>query len=439
MSGQGRHRGMGGPGGLPGLEQLLRPGKALGDVHPHHAPRVEGAHGELGPWLADGLGRDHPHGGAQIHQSVEGKIHTVTELTHTLWGLAGGRGTDHDPGPHPHLFHPRGKELIHKLRGEGLVPTHQHHPGLGVPHILHSLRVHGPFPRSLLPEVKLHLQVPHPLGSFPVDQDIAVYQYLTGAGIEDGLRRHPAVNALGDRLHDAPTSEVQGVNFYPLTGPAVVFPDHHVHAGVHQPAGEIASIGGPEGGVGRALTPTMGGDEVLDDGKALTEVGDHRPLDNPPPRVGHGAAHPGKLLHLAGGATRAGSHDPPHRVKRVLGQVPHRGLLHLVHRLPPHLDHRLEPLGLGGQPPLVHPVDPLHLGLGLPDELLLLRRDLTVGDGDGEPRQGGILEPKFLDPIQKLAGTLPAVTQETLEHLASGELGVKGGPVIPEVRGEGEV
>src|SRR5205085_5350650 len=42
-----------------GLEELLDPGQALGDVLAGHAARVERAHGQLGPGLADRLGGDH--------------------------------------------------------------------------------------------------------------------------------------------------------------------------------------------------------------------------------------------------------------------------------------------------------------------------------------------------------------------------------------------
>ena len=44
--------------GLARLEQLFDTGKTLGDIVARDAAGVEGTHGQLSTWLADGLRRD---------------------------------------------------------------------------------------------------------------------------------------------------------------------------------------------------------------------------------------------------------------------------------------------------------------------------------------------------------------------------------------------
>src|SRR5690606_958899 len=63
--------------GLAGLEQLLHPRQALGDVLGGHAAGVEGAHGELRARLADGLGRDDADGLTHLHQAPGGQVAPV--------------------------------------------------------------------------------------------------------------------------------------------------------------------------------------------------------------------------------------------------------------------------------------------------------------------------------------------------------------------------
>ena len=57
--------------GLASLEELFDPGQTCRDViDARHASRVEGAHGQLGAGLADGLGGDDPHCLAHLDQSA---------------------------------------------------------------------------------------------------------------------------------------------------------------------------------------------------------------------------------------------------------------------------------------------------------------------------------------------------------------------------------
>ena len=64
-------------------------------------------------------------------------------------------------------------------------------------------------------------------------------------------------------------------------GAAVLLARDHVLGHVHQAAGQVARVGGAEGGVGEALAGTVGGDEVLEDRHALAEVAPHGHIDDP--------------------------------------------------------------------------------------------------------------------------------------------------------------
>ena len=58
----------------------------------------------------------------------------------------------------------------------------------------------------------------------------------------------------------------------PRRGAAVDLADDQLLGHVDQPAGQVAGVGGAQGGVGQALAGPVGGDEVLEDRQALTEV-----------------------------------------------------------------------------------------------------------------------------------------------------------------------
>ena len=53
---------------------------------------------------------------------------------------------------------------------------------------------------------------------------------------------------------------------------AVVLADDELLRDVDETTGQVAGVGGAQGGVGETLAGTVGGDEVLEDREALTEV-----------------------------------------------------------------------------------------------------------------------------------------------------------------------
>ena len=89
---------------------------------------------------------------------------------------------------------------------------------------------------------------------------------------------------------------------------AVVLADDELLRDVDETTREVAGVGGAERGVGETLAGTVGGDEVLEDREALTEVRLDRPRDDLTTRVGHQATHTGDLLHLHDVASGARAH-----------------------------------------------------------------------------------------------------------------------------------
>ena len=93
----------------------------------------------------------------------------------------------------------------------------------------------------------------------------------------------------------------------PRVGAAVVLADDELLGDVDETPGQVARVGGAQGGVGQTLAGAVGGDEVLEHRQALTEVGLDRAGDDLAPRVGDQAAHAGDLADLHDVAAGAGA------------------------------------------------------------------------------------------------------------------------------------
>ena len=89
-------------------------------------------------------------------------------------------------------------------------------------------------------------------------------------------------------------------------GAAVFLGDDDIVGNVHKTAGEVTCISGLEGGIGQTLTGTVGGDEVLQHGHTLFQVGHDRVLNDLCTSsaallgLGHKATHTAELLDLLG-------------------------------------------------------------------------------------------------------------------------------------------
>ena len=340
--------------GTAGLEELLNTGKTLGDIAAGHAAGVEGTHGQLGTGLADGLGGDDTHGLALAHGLADGQVDAVALGAHAAAGLTGEHGADHD------LMDTVGLQQL------GVVGGH-----------------HG----------------------VPADEDLA------GLGIADVLHGVAALQALAEGLDDlAVLHDLAGQDA--VVGTAVVLPDDDLLGHVHQTAGQVTGVGGTQSGIGHTLTGASGGDEVLQDGQALTEVGLDGDLDGTAGGIGHQATHSGQLTDLGGGTTGAGVGHHPDRIVAV--QHVHQGIGHVLGGLLPGLDHQTIPLVVGQEAALVLPVDLDDLLLGGGDEGGLLGRHGHVVDGDGQGAPGGELITPGLDGVQHGGGHGEAVLGDAL-------------------------
>ena len=87
---------------------------------------------------------------------------------------------------------------------------------------------------------------------------------------------------------------------------AVDLVDDDVLRHVGELAGEVARVGGLQGGVGQALAGAVGRAEVLEHRQAFAEVGLDRRLDDLAGRLGHQAAHAAELADLVDVAAGAG-------------------------------------------------------------------------------------------------------------------------------------
>ena len=87
-------------------------------------------------------------------------------------------------------------------------------------------------------------------------------------------------------------------NGTPCVGAAVGLADDDVLGDVDETAGQVAGVGRTQRGVGETLAGAVRGDEVLENGEALAEVGLDRAVEDLALRVRHQTSHTGELADL---------------------------------------------------------------------------------------------------------------------------------------------
>ena len=178
---------------------------------------------------------------------------------------------------------------------------------------------------------------------------------LAGERVHHVVQRHAAEDAVSQRLDDLAALD-QRRHPDAVERPAVQLGDDHVLGHVHQPAREVAGVGGLERRVRQPLARAVGRDEVLEDRQPLAEVGGDGGLDDLARRLGHQAAHPGQLADLLAAAARAGVGHHEHRVELAF-VLPLDLLEHLVRdvlgHVGPDVDDLVVALALGDQAVLV--------------------------------------------------------------------------------------
>src|SRR3954467_9439999 len=185
-----------------------------------------------------------------------------------------------------------------------------------------------------------------------------------------------------------------------LVGAAVLDPDDHVLRDVDQAPGEVAGVGGAQGGVGQALAGAVRRGEVLEHVEPLHEVRLHGALDDLALRVGHEASHARQLADLLEGPAGPGV---GHHVDRVeLVEVGDHRVGDLVRGGVPLLGDRQVALLLRDQALVVLVLERLHRLLVLGEDLRLGRRDDHVVLRDGHAGLGRVAEAEVLERVEHL-------------------------------------
>src|SRR3954447_3448021 len=269
------------------------------------ATDVECAHGELRARLADRLGRDHADRLTHVDRSAAREITPIALSADAIGRLAGEHRTD------AQLLHARGIDRL-------------------------DLRL--------------------------LDQLTALDNDVAGRRLLHVLRRGAAKDACAQRGHHL-TGVDDRARLDAGLGLAVLLGNDRVLRDVDQTAREVTRVRGLQRGVRETLAGTVRRVEVLEHRETFLEVGDDRALDDLAGRLGHQAAHTGKLLHLRGRAARTGVR---HHVDGVDGHLA-PGLLLLLHS-GDFLHHRIgDPVGA-----LRPGIDHLVVLLALRDQAVLI-------------------------------------------------------------------
>src|SRR5271168_1467520 len=317
---------------------------------------VERTHGQLGAGFADGLRGDDADRFAQLNHAPGGEVAAVAESANSAAGFAGEHGTDAD------AFDTRGLHLIGKLFGDFLVHVHDDR-ALEVLDLVEGDAAHD-----------------------------AVAQRLDfDAGFDDGLD----VNAVG--------------------GAAIALVDDDVLRHVHETSSEVTGVGGLKSRVGQAFTRTVRGDEVLQHGKALAEVGSDGRFDDFAGGLGHQTAHTGKLADLLFRTASAGVRHNVDGVDVALFVLVFEGFEHFVGDafgdVAPDGDDFVVALAVGDGAVEVLLLDLDDFLFGVFHQLVFVAGDEHVIDADGDARLGGVGEPELLQMIEKDNGVFQAKAQ----------------------------
>ena len=227
---------------------------------------MECTEGKLGTRLTDGLGCDDSDNLALLDHTAGGEITSVALRADSLAGLAGKHGAD---------FNLLDRQRVNEIGGS-------------LPDFLTGL-----------------------------DDEIS------GNRVEDIVYGGTSENSLSERLYDL-VLVLDGSCHKTAQCSAILLIDDDIMRNIHKTSGEVTCVGSLEGGIGKTLTCTVGGDEVLEHCHSLLEVGNNRVLDNLGTcrtgllRLGHKASHSAELLDLLCRASGSGVKHHVHRVEALL-------------------------------------------------------------------------------------------------------------------------
>ena len=154
------------------------------------------------------------------------------------------------------------------------------------------------------------------LGIVSGHHSVVVNEDLAGLRVHNVLHGIATLQAFTEGLDDL-TVLHDLRNQDAVVSAAVMLADNDLLGYVHQTAGQITGVSGPQCRIGQTLSGASAGDEVFQYGESFTEVGLNGDLDGAAGGIGHQATHASQLADLRGGTTGAGVCHHPDRVVAV--------------------------------------------------------------------------------------------------------------------------
>ena len=316
---------------------------------------VERTERQLRTRFTDGLCGDDADSFAFLHHAAGGKVATVALLTNAMTTLAGKDRTD-----------------FNALNGRGF-----------------NLSGDG-------------------FGDFFAGSD----DEFTGGGVDDVMHRHTTEDSFAQRGDDL-VAVLEGTADETAKRAAVFFGDDDVVGDIDETASEVTGVGGLQGGVGKTLTGTVGGDEVFQHGHAFLEVGENRVLNDLCAfgtgflRLRHQTTHTCQLGNLVGRTTGTGVKHHEDGVETLVGfgHLFHEGLLEVGVHVSPGVDDLVVAFVVGDEAHVIVHGNLVDFFITFLDDVHLLFRDDDVIEVEGESAFVCHAIAEVLDTVEEVAST----------------------------------
>jgi len=137
-----------------------------------------------------------------------------------------------------------------------------------------------------------HSQHPHRVAAAG-DELLMLHGRLAGGGIDKVMNRSAAYQSFPEGF--AHFFTVGPIDGHPGSGVTIKGVNNDILRYIDQTTGQIAGIGGTQGGIGQTFTGAVRGDEIFQRGQSFAEVGANGQGNDAAAGVGHQATHPGQL------------------------------------------------------------------------------------------------------------------------------------------------
>ena len=250
------------------------------------------------------------------------------------------------------------------------------------------------------------------LGNSLGDLFAGVNQNLVVQRIHYIVNRHTTQDSLAQRGYYLFVVLNFGAN-QTTQGSAVLLVNNHVVGYVDQTTGQVTGIGCLQGGIGKTLTSTVRGDEVLQHRQALLEVGQNRVLDDLTTlgtrflRLGHQTTHTGELTNLVLRTTGSRVEHHEYRVETLIvgRKLLHQDIGQTRVDVRPGIDNLVVALVVGNETHVVVVHNLLNLGITFGYQRLLFRRNEHVAQVERQTALEGHVVTQVLDVVEELGRT----------------------------------